>query len=302
MLVDHNSFRITLQKSLKDHLDVIGALSDPRYLCTYFLFLSLPPYLHIENLGAFSDPRSAFLSNIFHFSRCPSCRMRFFRPQIMSADQWATANKIFRLYASKYFPDDRLDPVFVPLNDDVSERLADLITAERERQAAAAPIPPLPPPKKARVELLPAASSSASASSASSQSSISAPALADIMDEGVEIRAEVKEEPHGIEWEIREWFSDSAPHIAWTPNPPAVTWPPLVPQFRRISKLALRYLIRQTSSAPSERVSLCTIEHNGFRQSCDDHVFEIQQGFDKASPRLCFPPLTLSASPLSTHI
>ena len=156
-------------------------------------------------------------------------------------------------YLHRFFPNDCLYPVFVPLNDDVQLRMDDLhhdLVEARYPGEDADDHSVEPAEKKARVEPSPPAAAATPLSHVPPN---------DIDMDGEQHPEEKKEERNQtLSSELARWFDprDGATFLLWSApsSQPAVQWPALENDFPRLALLARRFLCVLPTSAPSERV------------------------------------------------
>ena len=183
--------------------------------------------------------------------------MRVQRQTILSETQWEKAKKVFLKYAPRFFPNDSLFPVFIPLSADVQLQVDDLKLELDESAAAQAAPRDVPPEKKARVEDHPAPASAALASAPAS-SKVAGPIAIDMDGDQRPEDKKQEEKDQSIVSEAVNWFDPlhGARFMLWrdAESQPAAQWRQLEKQFRRLAKLARRFLCVLPTSAPSERV------------------------------------------------
>ena len=75
------------------------------------------------------------------------CRFRVPRPSILNAAQWNAVLTIFYSYVPRFFPNNRISPVFVPLLPDLAMFVADL-----KDDIPVSPPPPLPLQKPKQIQ------------------------------------------------------------------------------------------------------------------------------------------------------
>ena len=156
-------------------------------------------------------------------------------------------------YVRQFFPNDCLDPVFVPLNGDVQLQMDELHQDLAEARAPgedAGAHHAEPPEKKARSEPSPPAAAASALSPV--------PPSAIDMDGEQHPEEKKEEKDQTLASELARWFDprDGATFMLWSaPNSqPAVQWPALQNDFPRLALLARRFLCVLPTSAPSERV------------------------------------------------
>jgi hAT family C-terminal dimerisation region len=156
-------------------------------------------------------------------------------------------------YVHQFFPNDCLNPVFVPLNGDVQLQMDGLYQDLAEARAPgedAGDHHAEPPEKKSRSEPSPPAAASSALS----------PVPPSAIDMDGEQQPDEKKEVYGqtLASELARWFDprDGATFMLWSaPNSqPAMQWPALEKDFLRLALLARRFLCVLPTSAPSERV------------------------------------------------
>jgi len=185
------------------------------------------------------------------------CSWRVNRRSILSDAQWNTAKRTFLQYVPRFFPDNAKSPCFVPLDDDVTIRLDDLIQdLPAAEPGVDAGVPhEEPDAKKRRIEELPPAAALAPASAAAASSRM---ALDMDGDQKADDRKEDAEKDKDLDWELANWFSPDhgAVFMNWNDpeSQPKVQWLKLQSNFQRLAILAHRFLCIPPSSAPSERV------------------------------------------------
>ena len=173
---------------------------------------------------------------------------------MLTAAQYASANKTFLELVTQFFPACAINPIFVPL-----QRHLFLHGDELKL--------PVPPAAAAGVGAGAAVAAEAKVRAASPARSApaDAPALDHLprlpmprinMDAGLDVKefdAEVKRE-HSMQQELQAWFVDEKDGaISWDLHPEDL-WKKLESTFPLLAKLARRFLCIQATSAASERV------------------------------------------------
>jgi len=159
------------------------------------------------------------------------CSWRHNRASVLTEAQYAEAKAIAIDYISRFFPNNQLNPVFVPLHPNVANRLMELeqdVKAKRE-------LAPAPPP---------AAAAAAVPAPHSRPLAQAHPLAFDLdIDAGIEAEDDKEEEQHDVQWELRKWFSPASPQLAWNdPNSqPSVLWRKDEKTFPRLALLARRF-------------------------------------------------------------
>ena len=200
---------------------------------------------------------------------CFASRWRVHRTVKLTANQWNRTKFIFLQYVPLFFPNNSMLPVFVPLNDNVHNKLEELKQEIEELQyerkqpasassaAAAEMYPPHPAGPPARDgNKLPHPDLQDERSQKKRRHVVGRPPAIDMDgDMQVEEKKEVKEE-RNVQWELAHWFNPAAPFLPWyaTQSQPDVQWKVLESEFPRLALLSRRFLSIPTTSAPSERV------------------------------------------------
>ena len=149
-------------------------------------------------------------------------------------------------------------PVFVPLNDNVHNKLEELKQEIEELQYAAAEMHPSPPSRlPARYGNNHPHPDMQDERPQKERRGVDGPHPAIDMDGDMQVeeKKEVKEE-RDVQWELAHWFNPAAPFLPWyaPQSQPDVQWKALDSEFPRLALLARRFLSIPPTSASSERV------------------------------------------------